>query len=144
MPALSVAVRALVVALCIAGAVGSFIGYRSQSETAAVLSEMIAGRADESMLRRLDDADTFLYPDTLRDSTRAITLTRLGRAEEAERVLLRAVEREPENQTLWVTLARVQATLGKPEAARASAARSSALNSQTPLFEPAPIESTRG
>ena len=102
---------------------------------------MLRGGGDESTLAQLDRADTPLYPDSVRDSTRGVLLTRLGRPAEGERVLLDAIRREPENQVLWVTLARVQATLGKRAAARASAARASALNSQTPLVgDPAPIE----
>lgn len=119
----------------------SLIVYQSQRETGLALVEMLRGGGDETTLNRLDDADTPLYPDSVRDSTRAVVLTRLGRPAEGERVLLDAVEREPENQILWVTLARVQATLGKRDAARASAARASALNSQTPMVgDPAPIE----
>lgn len=105
---------------------------------------MLRGGGDETTLRQLDDADTPLYPDSVRDQTRAVLLTRLGRPAEGERVLLDAIEREPENQILWVTLARVQATLGKRDEARAAAARASSLNSQTPLVgDPAPIEPTR-
>jgi Flp pilus assembly protein TadD len=140
-PALSILVRAALVAGCVALAACSFIAYRSQRETGLALVTMLRGGGDESTLRQLDDADTRLYPDSVRDSTRAVLLARLGRPAEGESVLLEAIEREPENQVLWVTLARVQATLGKREEARASAARASALNSQTPLVgDPAPIE----
>ena len=135
--------RAALVAACLAGAAASFIAYRSQRETGLALVEMLRGGGDESTLRQLEGADTRLYPDSLRESTRAVVLTRLGRPAEGERILLDAVGREPENQVLWVTLARVQATLGKRADARASAARAAALNSQTPQVEPAPIEPLR-
>jgi hypothetical protein len=140
-PAFSILGRAALVVACVALAACSLIVYRSQRETGLALVTMLRGGGDESTLAQLDRADTPLYPDSVRDSTRAVLLTRLGRPAEGERVLLDAIGREPENQILWVTLARVQATLGKRDAARASAARASALNSQTPLVgEPAPIE----
>jgi predicted Zn-dependent protease len=124
--------------------VGSFIAYRSQRETGLALIETLRGGGDESTLKQLDDAETRLYPDSVRDSTRALVLARIGRAAEGERLMLDAVEREPENQILWITLARVQATLGKRDAARASQARAVALNSQTPAgVEPPPIEPRR-
>lgn len=144
MPRLSILVRAALVVACIAGAVGSFIAYRSQRETGLALVEMLRGGGDESTLKQLEDADTRLYPDSVRDSTKAVVLARLGRAAEGERLLFDAVEREPENQILWITLARVQATLGKGSAARASQARAVALNSQTPAGgAPPPIEPLR-
>jgi Tfp pilus assembly protein PilF len=43
----------------------------------------------------------------------------------------RVVRREPENQLVWVALARVQVTAGDEEAARRSFRRAVALNSQT-------------
>jgi Flp pilus assembly protein TadD len=143
-PTLSVLVRAALVVACIAGAVGSFIAYRSQRETGLALVTMLRGGGDESTLRQLEDADTPLYPDSVRDSTKAIVLARLGRGAEGERLLFDAIEREPENQILWITLARVQATLGKRDEARASQARAVALNSQTPAGDvPPPIEPLR-
>jgi Flp pilus assembly protein TadD len=140
-PKLSIVVRGALVAACLAGAVCSFIAYRSQRETGLALVTMLRGGGDESTLRQLEDADTPLYPDSLRDSTKAVVLARLGRAGEGERLLLDAVAREPENQVLWITLARVQARLGKRAAARRSYARAVALNSQTPAGgAPLPIE----
>jgi predicted Zn-dependent protease len=110
----------------------SVIVYRSEGKIANAVKAVVAGSSDESLLDELDDARTKLNPDSLRDNSRAIVLARNGRADEAERLMLDVVEREPENQLVWVTLARVQVTAGHDDAARRSYDRAVALNSQTP------------
>jgi predicted Zn-dependent protease len=116
----------------VVGIVVSAIVYRSEGRIETSLKAVVAGQADESILGELEDAKTRLNPDSLRDNSKAIVLARTGRAGEAERLMLDVVEREPENQLVWVTLARVQVTAGHPEAARRSYDRAVALNSQTP------------
>ena len=93
---------------------------------------MVAGGADDAIVAELRAAETPLNPDSLRDNSEAIALARLGHADQAERLMQDVVEREPENQLVWVTLARVQVTAGHEEAARRSYRRALALNSQTP------------
>ena len=136
-------VRVGLVAACLVGIAVSAIVYRSEGRTASALKAVLAGRgADEAVVAELRDAETPLNPDSLRDNSEAIALTLLGRTDEAERLMLDAVAREPENQLVWVTLARVQVTAGHKEAARRSYRRALALNSQTPRTEelPPPLE----
>jgi predicted Zn-dependent protease len=122
--------------------IASAIVYRSEGRVEHALRAVVAGGADASILEELDAAETRLNPDSLRDNSEAIVLARTGRADEAERLMLDVVEREPENQLVWVTLARVQVTAGHREAARRSYRRAVALNSQTPRTEelPPPLE----
>ena len=102
---------------------------------------VVGGAADNAILAELAAAKTKLNPDSLRDNSVAIVLARTGRADEAERLMLEVVEREPENQLVWVTLARVQVTAGHEDAARRSYRRAVALNSQTPRADlPPPLE----
>jgi predicted Zn-dependent protease len=122
----------VLLAVCIVGTVVSVIVYRSEDRIAEAVSAVVSGSADPALLEKLDDAKTRLNPDSLRDNSRAIVLARNGRADEAERLMLDVVEREPENQLVWVTLARVQVTAGHEGAARRSYDRAVALNSQTP------------
>jgi Flp pilus assembly protein TadD len=118
----------------------SAIVYRSEGRIADGVRTVVAGGGDEALLAGLEDAKTPLNPDSLRDNSEAITLARLGRADEAERLMLDVVEREPENQLVWVTLARVQVTAGNLEGARRSYRRALALNSQTPRADlPPPL-----
>ena len=124
--------RAGLVAACLAGIVVSATVYRSEGRIESALRAVVAGAADNAILAELAVAKTRLNPDSLRDNSTAIVLARTGRADEAERLMLDVVEREPENQLVWVTLARVQSTAGKREAARRSYRRALALNSQTP------------
>jgi predicted Zn-dependent protease len=132
------------VALCVAGIAASLIAYDSNRKIEDGLRTVVAGGGDASTVRELDDARTRLNPDSLRDSSKAIALARTDRAAEAERIMLDAVAREPENQLVWITLARVQATLGKRAAAQRSYLRSLALNSQTPpTSRPLPLRPGR-
>ena len=135
-------VRAVLVAACLAGIAVSAIVYRSEGRTADGLRTILAGGGDEATLRELRDAKTPFNPESLRDSNEAIVLTLLGRANEGERLMQDVVEREPENQLVWVTMARVQVTAGHLDAARRSYRRALALNSQTPRTEdlPPPLE----
>jgi Flp pilus assembly protein TadD len=110
----------------------SAIVYRSEGRTASALKIVVAGGADDAIVAELRAAETPLNPDSLRDNSEAIALARLGHADQAERLMQDVVEREPENQLVWVTLARVQVTAGHEEAARRSYRRALALNSQTP------------
>ena len=134
-------VRGALVVACLAGAVVSLIVYRSNHLIAGELETGLLGHVDPGSLGRLEDARTPLNPDSLRDSYKAIALTRLGRGAEAERVMLGAARREPENALVWATLSRVQVTAGKRAAARESYRRVFALNSQTPrsLEVPPPL-----
>jgi predicted Zn-dependent protease len=126
---------------CLAGIVVSAIVYRSEGRIESALRAVVGGAADDAILGELDDAETRLNPDSLRDNSKAIVLARTGRAAEAERLMLDVVEREPENQLVWVTFARVQVTAGHDEAARRSYDRAVALNSQTPDADlPPPLE----
>ena len=126
---------------CVAGIVVSAMVYRSEGRIASSLKVVVAGGADAAILAELDDAKTKLNPDSLREQVEAIVLARTGRAGEAERLMLDVVEREPENQLVWVTLARVQVTAGHEEAARRSYRRAVSLNSQTPRADlPPPLE----
>ena len=116
--------------------------YRSEGRVEHALRAVVSGGADASILEELDAAETRLNPDSLRDNSEAIVLARMDRAQEAERLMLDVVQREPENQLVWVTLARVQVTAGHRDAARRSYRRALALNSQTPRTEdlPPPLE----
>ena len=126
---------------CVVGIAVSAIVYRSEGRIETALKAVVAGGADDSLIADLDDAETRLNPDSLRDNSKAIVLARTGRADEAERLMLDVVEREPENQLVWVTLARVQVTAGHDDAARRSYRRAVALNSQTPQADlPPPLE----
>ncbi len=80
----------------------------------------------------LEDADSPLNPDALRETTLAIALLKTGRPAEAERVAVGATKEEPESVNAWVTLARIQRTRGRLDAARRSYTRARALNSQIP------------
>jgi predicted Zn-dependent protease len=119
----------------------SAIVYRSEGRIESAVRAVVGGAADEAILAELADARTRLNPDSLRDNSVAIVLARTGRAAEAERLMLDVVEREPENQLVWVTLARVQVTAGHDDAARRSYRRAVSLNSQTPRADlPPPLE----
>jgi Flp pilus assembly protein TadD len=131
-------VRAGLVVACLVGIAVSAIVYRSEGRTASALKVVVAGGGDDAVVAELRDAKTPLNPDSLRDNSEAIALARLGHVEEAERLMLDVVEREPENQLVWVTLARVQVTAGREEAARRSYRRALALNSQTSRSEELP------
>ena len=125
-------VRAALVAACVVGIAVSAIVYRSEGRTASALKVVVAGGGDDAVVAELRDAKTPLNPDSLRDNSEAIALARLGHAGEAERLMEDVVRREPENQLVWVTMARVQVTAGHEEAARRSYRRALDLNSQTP------------
>jgi len=140
---ISMSVRAGLVAVCVAGAFASLTAYHSDGKIADGLRQVVAGGGDQATIDELDDADTFLNPDSLRGSSKAMALTRTGRAAEAERIMLDAVRREPENQLVWVVLARIQVTRGELPAARRSYARALALNSKTPRI-PLPPPLRRG
>ena len=133
-------VRAGLVALCLVGIVVSAIVYRSEGRIESAVRAVVGGGADNAILSELAVAKTRLNPDSLRDNSEAIVLARMGRTAEAERLMLDVVEREPENQLVWVTLARVQVTAGREDAARRSYRRALALNSQTaPADLPPPL-----
>jgi predicted Zn-dependent protease len=117
---------------CLVGILVSATVYRSEGRIESSLRTVVAGGADNAILAELAVAKTKLNPDSLRDNSTAIVLARTGRADEAERLMLDVVKREPENQLVWVTLARVQVTAGHDDAARRSYRRAVALNSQTP------------
>lgn len=136
-------VRAVLAAACVAGALASVTVYRSDGKIAAALREVVPGGGDAATVAAMDDAKTFLNPDSLREANKAIVLARYGAAGEAERIMLRVVEREPENQNAWVVLARVQATKGDRVAARRSYRRAVELNSRTPFIEPVPLRRGR-
>lgn len=126
---------------CVVGIVVSAIVYKSEGRVEHALRAVVTGGANAGILEELEAAETRLNPDSLRDNSEAIVLARTGRAVEAERLMLEVVEREPENQLVWVTLARVQVTAGHEEAARRSYRRAVELNSQTPRADlPPPLE----
>jgi predicted Zn-dependent protease len=133
-------VRAGLVVACLAGIAVSAIVYRSEGRTASALKVVVAGGGDDAVIAELRAAKTPLNPDSLRDNSEAIALARLGHAAEAERLMAPVVRREPENQLVWVVMARVQVTAGHPAAARRSYRRAVALNSQTPRLDlPPPL-----
>jgi Flp pilus assembly protein TadD len=131
-------VRAALVVACLAGIAVSAIVYRSEGRTASALKVVVAGGGDDAVVAELRAAKTAWNPDSLRDNSEAIALARLGHADQAERLMRDVVEREPENQLVWVTMARVQVTAGHLGAARRSYRRALALNSQTPRTEDLP------
>jgi Flp pilus assembly protein TadD len=133
--------RAGLALACVVGIVVSATVYRSEGRVEHALRAVVTGGAGDGILEELDAAETRLNPDSLRDNSEAIVLARTGRADEAERLMLGVVEREPENQLVWVTLARVQVTAGHRDAARRSYRRAVELNSQTPPADvPPPLE----
>ena len=137
---LKLLVRAGLVVACLAGIVVSAIVYRSEGRTADALKVVVGGGGDDAVVAQLRAAKTPLNPDSLRDSSEAIALARLGHADDAERLMEDVVRREPENQLVWVTMARVQVTAGDEDAARRSYSRAVALNSQTPRVDlPPPL-----
>jgi Flp pilus assembly protein TadD len=102
---------------------------------------MTLGGSGDSTLAKLEDAKSSLNPDSRRELGLAGVLVRRGRGPEAEAVLRRAIAREPENVYLWVGLARVQVTTGRPAAAERSYDRARELNAQIPRRGlPAPLE----
>ena len=140
--AATLALRALIVLVCAAGVIGSLIVHRSDERIRQGFNEMVIGGSADSTLRKLEDADSRLNPDSRRDLGIAGVLVRRGRGAEAEAVLREALRREPENALLWVGLARVQVTAGKPAAAERSYDRARSLNTQIPRQGlPAPLGS---
>ena len=137
-PPLQIAVRAALAALCLAGTVVALQVHRSNSRIADGFSAVLANRVDAGTVAELEDADSPLNPDALRESTLAIALVKTGRAAEGERVARGNVAAEPENVNAWVVLARIQRTRGRTAAARRSYARAKRLNSQIPQLEVPP------
>jgi Flp pilus assembly protein TadD len=130
-------------AACVAGVWASVTVYRSDGKIVTALREVVPGGGDAATVAAMEDAKTFLNPDSLREANQAIVLARYGAAPRAEEIMLRVTEREPENQNAWIVLARVQATKGDRAAARRSYRRAVELNSQTPLIEPIPLRRGR-
>lgn len=101
---------------------------------------MLAGGSADSTLRKLEDADSKLNPDTRRELGLAGVYVRRGQGPEAEAVLRDAIRREPENVYLWAGLARVQVTTGRRAVAERSYDRARELNTQIPREGlPAPL-----
>ena len=140
--AATLSLRALIVLVCAAGVVGSLIVYRSDERIRNGFNEMTIGGSSDSTLRKLEDADSWLNPDSRRELGIAGVLVRRGRGAEAEAVLREALRREPENALLWVGLARVLVTTGRRAAAERSYDRARSLNTQIPRQGlPAPLGS---
>jgi predicted Zn-dependent protease len=106
--------------------------HTSNSRVAEGFTDLLFDRVDQGTVEALEDADSPLNPDGLRETTLAIALLETGRAAEGERVAIGATREEPESVNAWVTLARIQRTIGKLDEARRSYARARELNSQIP------------
>ena len=125
-------VRAALVAACGLGVVASVIVHRSDERTRQGFQQVLAGSSSESTLRLLESAESRLNPDAVREIGIAGVLARQGRTAEAEALLRRLAEREPENAFVWVSLARVQVTAGRRADAKRSYDRARELNSRIP------------
>jgi predicted Zn-dependent protease len=137
-PPLQIAVRAALAALCLAGTVVALQVHRSNSRIAEGFNAVLVNKVDAGTVAELEDADSPLNPDALRESTLALALVKTGRAADGERVARGNVAAEPENVNAWVVLARIQRTRGRTAAARRSYARAKSLNSQIPRLDVPP------
>jgi cytochrome c-type biogenesis protein CcmH/NrfG len=119
--------RVLLALVCLAGAACCVIAYRSERRQAdAAEAAFFEQRAPE--VRALwDDART-LNPDSEIDVGEA--LTRPPR--EAERMIGKALRREPENARLWLMMTRFRTEGGRPAAARRSYRRALELDPYLP------------
>ena len=124
-------VRAGVAAVCVAGAVASFIGYRSEQRVEESFLSVVEGKSTAETFDILESSGT-LNPDTRRYTGKASFLVDLGRRAEAEETMREAARREPENASVWLNWARIRLRLRRPEAAREAYARAKELDSQLP------------
>ena len=137
MPA-RILLRAALAGTCLAAAIASFMTYIAVVRLKDAFVEFDSAPNFARALRDMRASDSPLDPSTLRKTVIAVGLLRTGRPAEAEGVMANAVRREPENAAMWVTLARVQLTRGRPAAARASYAHSRRLNPHVPRRLPPP------
>lgn len=120
--------------LCLAGTFAALEVHRSNSTLADGFDDVLFQRPTAATIELLEDADSPLNPDALRERSLAIALVKTGRPAGGERIALRMVREEPESVENWVVLSRLQRTLGKDAAARRSFARARELNSQIPAL----------
>lgn len=120
-------VRLGIALVCVAGAAASLIARDSRTTQQDAFRYFVETKDPRGTLERVDAAET-LNPDFGLDVARA----RLDRAN-AVKILRKALEREPENAELWVSLAQQQVLAGDRAGARRSYARAREL---APLLPP--------
>jgi Flp pilus assembly protein TadD len=137
---LRLVVRVVLLAACAAGCVVCVLTYRSQDQLRRAFDPAaVAKRPFGVTLRALRDSDSAFNPSAFRETGIAISLLRLGRGAESERVLSGALRREPHNVNLWTTLAQIQVARHRLAAARSTYARARALDPHLPDRPPPPI-----
>jgi hypothetical protein len=135
-----VLVRALLVAICAAGAFAALVAHRSERRLAEIKQLSLttvarkASPAERERARRhavdLVPGARLLNPDSEIDVQRVVFLER----DEASRTALlrRLTDREPENVFLWFVTLRNAERAGRPAAARRAYARARALDPRLP------------
>jgi hypothetical protein len=123
-----VLVRAVVVAVCVAGVVASMLTYRSQSELATAFHNFMVTPDYARAARQVRASDSVLFPSVYRDIGVSVSLLLSGHPAEGERIMSGSTRRSPGDVRTWVTLARIQLTRGRIAAARVSYARARELN----------------
>ena len=126
-------VRAALAAACLAGATVSVITYVSEIRLQHGAAALARGHNAEGALRELRASDSPLNPNSQRSVLVAVALFRAGRRSEAERTLVVAARREPENVQIWASLAYLEFRLGHLAAARAAFAHARQLEPQPHL-----------
>jgi predicted Zn-dependent protease len=139
-PAARGAVRAVIVVLCVAGAVAALVAHRSErrlNEIRKLGLTTVERRVSpaERERARLDALDLvpsarLLNPDSDVDVQMAVFLERNEARREAR--LRELTEREPENIFLWFVRLRNAERLGQPDAAQRAYARARALDPRLP------------
>jgi hypothetical protein len=137
------ALRALTALVCLAGAFAALLAYRSERRADEVVRLALVSASDGSATdpdseperaRRkalgLVSSARVLNPDTNIDVQIGTFLERDRR--DAEAVLRRATETEPENVFLWLALSQREEGDGRLAAARRAYARARALDSRLP------------
>jgi predicted Zn-dependent protease len=136
-----VATRGLLLALCVAGTATALTAYRSERRADEVthlarqtipLKRSDPARFEELRRRALAlvDGARRLNPDTRIDIQIGLLLE--PDKQRAESVLENAVQREPENLSLWLVLSQKQAADGNTAAARSSYAHARTLDPRLP------------
>lgn len=124
-------VRAGIAAVCVAGVVVSFIGYRSEQRVEESFLSVVEGKSTAETFEILESSGR-LNPDTRRYTGKASFLVDLGRPEEAQATMREAARREPENASVWLNWARIHLRVGRRDDARKAYARAKELDSQLP------------
>jgi len=127
-------IRALAAALCVAGAVASFIAFRSEERLEDSMLSVLNARS-HGALETLESSGT-LNPDVRRYTGRAWFLASQGDRADAEASMRQAARQEPENAFVWLEWTRMRLWLGRRTDADETYARARELDSQLPRALP--------